>query len=284
MIQPSLFVSHGAPTFALEASASAQALNALAKRLSRPRAILIISAHWLTTDLQVGHHPQPPTVHDFWGFPESLYTLRYPAPGAPEIADEVLACLADAGIAANANAGRGLDHGAWVPLMRLYPDAKVPVLPLSLPASTTPAELLAIGRALQPLRATGVLVIGSGGITHNLGDLRSDGSPVPVYVTEFMGWIAAMIAAGDLDALTDYRSRAPGAARAHPSAEHLLPLFVAIGAAGAAWQASSRLLGGVSYGVIGMDHYLFGLPPDWAENETEETKTTPLHPPQGVPA
>ena len=279
MLPPTLFLSHGAPTFALEPSAAAHALDALGRRLPRPRAILIISAHWLSAGLQVGSHPRPPTMHDFRGFSETLYDLHYPAPGAPDVVKEAIACLAGAGLSASANATRGLDHGAWVPLLRLYPDADLPVLPLSLPATATPTDLLAIGRALQPLRATGVLVIGSGGITHNLGDLRPAGSPVPDYVVEFMAWVAATIAAGDLDALADYRSRAPGAARAHPSAEHLLPLFVAIGAAGEAWTNALRMPGEVGYGVIGMDHFLFGVPPAWAASDS-----SPLPPPQGVTA
>jgi 4,5-DOPA dioxygenase extradiol len=255
---PTLFVSHGAPTFALEPGAAGRALQALGMHLPRPRAVLVVSPHWHTAGLEVMTHPQPPTLHDFGGFPAALYALRYPATGQPEVAEQVLAALAQAGLPARANAQRGLDHGAWVPLRHLYPAADVPVLQLSLPMSDSLEVMLDIGRALDPLRASGVLILASGSLTHNLGDLRpgdADGG----YAMRFMDWVASTLAAGDLQALCDYRRQAPEARRAHPTEEHWQPLFVAIGAAGDDWTRSIRLPGGLTYGVIGMDAYGFAV-------------------------
>lgn len=255
---PTLFVSHGAPSFALATEGSAAVLRALGRQLPRPRAVLVISAHWLTAALQVTGHPQPPQLHDFLGFPDALYALSYLPPGSPTLAKRIVELLTAAGLEASSHPGRGLDHGSWVPLLHLYPDADVPVLQLSLPASATPLELVAIGRGLEPLRREGVLIIGSGGITHNLADLRPDGSAPADYAEGFIGWVADAIRRGDLDALVAYRHRAPDAVRAHPTEEHLLPLFVSIGGAGEDWASAIRLPGGVSYGVVGMDGYLFG--------------------------
>jgi 4,5-DOPA dioxygenase extradiol len=257
---PSLFVSHGAPTFALDPGQAGRALRALGASLPRPRAILVISPHWHTAGLEVTTHPQPPTIHDFAGFPAALYELRYPAPGQPEVAAQVLDLLNQVGYPARANPHRGLDHGCWAPLMHLYPDADVPVLQLSLPLTNSVEVLHEVGRALNPLRAADVLVLASGSITHNLHDLvPGNGSPSG-YAAEFMTWAADTIAAGDLATLQAYRRSAPGATRAHPTDEHLLPLFVAIGAAGNDWVHSFRLAGGIIYGVIGMDAYGFGVP------------------------
>jgi len=257
---PSLFISHGAPTFALEPGRAGRTLRTLGAALPRPRAVLVISPHWHTAGLEVTTHPHPPTVHDFAGFPEALYRLQYPAPGQPEVAEQVLARLTQAGLPARANPKRGLDHGCWVPLMHLYPAADVPVLQLSLPLTDSLQVLEDVGRALSPLRESGVLILASGSITHNLYDVMSSRGAPSGYATGFMDWIANTIAEGDLAALRDYRRLAPGASRAHPSDEHLLPLFVAIGAAGEGWIRSIRLAGGVIYGVIGMDSYAFGVP------------------------
>jgi 4,5-DOPA dioxygenase extradiol len=257
---PSLFVSHGAPTFALEPGPAGRALRALGAVLPRPRAVLVISPHWLTAGLEVTTHPQPPTLHDFGGFPDALYDLHYPAPGHPSLAEQVLARLTQAGLPARANPRRGLDHGCWAPLMHLYPDADVPVLQLSLPLTDSVQVLQDVGQVLGPLRDADVLVLASGSITHNLRDLSPGKGDPSGYAADFMGWMANTIAAGDLAALRDYRRLAPSAVRAHPTDEHLLPLFVAIGAAGDDWAHSFRLPGGLTYGVIGMDAYGFGVP------------------------
>ncbi len=274
MTLPTLFISHGAPTFALEPGIIGPRLTALGRQLPKPRAVVVVSPHWITAGLEVAISARPETIHDFGGFPEALYQLRYPASGAPEVAAEVLEALARAGFPGRSNPHRGLDHGAWVPLMHLYPQADVPVVQLSLPMTGSPQVLLALGRALAPLRQQGVLLLASGSITHNLMDFRL-GSGEASYAREFMEWVAATIAAGDLDALLDLRRRAPHAVRAHPTDEHLQPLLVAIGAAGEDWAAARRLEGGLVYGVIGMDSYAFGVTPGDA-NQIDHSASTPV--------
>ncbi len=274
MTLPTLFISHGAPTFALEPGIIGPRLTALGRQLPKPRAVVVVSPHWITAGLEVATSPRPETIHDFGGFPEALYQLRYPAAGAPEVAAEVLEALARAGFPGRSNPHRGLDHGAWVPLMHLYPQADVPVVQLSLPMTGSPQVLLALGRALAPLRQQGVLLLASGSITHNLMDFRLGGGEA-AYAREFMEWVADTIAAGDLEALLDLRRRAPHAVRAHPTDEHLQPLLVAIGAAGEDWAAARRLEGGLVYGVIGMDSYAFGVTAGGA-NQIDHSASTPV--------
>ncbi len=232
---PAVFVSHGAPTFALEAdSGAAQALHSWGQALpQRPQAVLVLSAHWLADQPDVMAHPQPATWHDFGGFDEALYQLQYPAPGAPALAAQVQGLLQAAGWVSALDRERPRDHGAWVPLLHLRPQADVPVLQVGLPARATATQVYALGQALAPLRTQGVLLLGSGAMTHNLGDfgLHHPGQgPVP-YVQVFSDWVHARLMAGDLAALLDYRRQAPDAQRAHPTPEHFLPLFFALGAA-----------------------------------------------------
>lgn len=256
---PALFVSHGAPTFAIEPGEAGRRLAALADGIGRPEAILVVSAHWETDRPAVSTAVQPDTIHDFRGFPEALYRLRYPAPGAPALARRVQALLGAAGVDADLDPHRGLDHGAWVPLMHLYPDATVPVTQLSIQTHLGPEHHWRIGRAIAALRREGVLVIGSGSVTHNLGEFRMlpENAGEAPYVQAFRDWLAARIEAADAAALLDYRRLAPHAARAHPTEDHLLPLFTALGAAGDGGP-SARVHGGVTFGVIGMDTYLLG--------------------------
>lgn len=257
MAIPALFVSHGAPTQALDPGPAGAALAAAAARLPRPRAIVVASAHWDTALPAVGAARAPETIHDFYGFPPALYRLRYPAPGDAVLAGEVGRLLATAGLAARLDSDRGLDHGAWVPLGILYPDAGIPVVPLALQARQGPEYHFRLGRALAPLLADGVLVVGSGSLTHNLGDLRAafaEGAAPPPYAEEFAAWIWERLAAGDTASLCHYRHLAPAAARAHPTDEHLLPLFVALGAAGEAYRAE-RLFAGIDAAVLAMDSY-----------------------------
>lgn len=256
---PSLFLSHGSPMLAIEPDAATAAWDRLAATLPRPRAVIVASAHWMTRATAVGSAARPQTIHDFGGFPAPLYEIQYPAPGEPALAADVAARLAGAGLPAALDPARGLDHGIWVVLRHLFPSADVPVVPLALQPMLGPAHHYHLGRALAPLRRDGVLVLGSGGFVHNLQEyfqgLYRDGEPA--HVREFRAWMAARLAAGDIDALLDYRARAPYAARAHPTDEHLLPLFVALGAGGDGAQA--RLVyDGVSEGVLGMDAYAFG--------------------------
>jgi 4,5-DOPA dioxygenase extradiol len=255
---PVVFVSHGSPMHALEAGAAGEAWAALGRGLPRPRAILIVSAHWETDAPALTGAAQPETIHDFYGFPEPLYRIRYPAPGAPELAERAAALLGGAGFAAQVDPARGLDHGAWSPLLHAYPDADVPVVQLSLQSAHGTRHHLAVGRALAPLAAEGVLLVGSGHMTHNLHDwVRGAGEVPPApYALEFQAWIAARIGARDLEALADYRSHAPHAVRAHPSEEHFLPLFFALGAA-APGGASERLYEGIEGGALAMDAWLF---------------------------
>lgn len=257
--QPTLFVPHGAPTFALRPGAAGATLTRAAAALGAPRAIVVVSAHWRTSVPTVGFADRFETLHDFRGFPSELDAIDYPAKGCREAAAEVLRHLADAGFAAVANETRGLDHGAWIPLRLMFPDAGVPVIPLSIQPQLGPAHHLAVGRALAPLAGRGFLVLASGNLTHNLRDYQlahARGGAVPDYVREFADWIWDRLAAGDLSALLDYRDRAPAAARAHPTDEHLLPLHVALGAAGDRPRAE-RLHAGVDDHVIAMDAFIF---------------------------
>jgi 4,5-DOPA dioxygenase extradiol len=261
--QPALFVPHGAPTFALRPGAAGAAIAALARDLPQPRAIIIVSAHWDTAAPTVGFAERPATIHDFSGFPAALYALRYPATGCREAAREVVAAIRTAGLAVEEEAARGLDHGAWVPLRLMFPDAEVPVIPLSIQSHGGPQAAYRLGQALAPLAARGFLVIASGNVTHNLRDYQlavRNGGQTPAYVRAyvrgFADWLATHLAAGDIAALLDYRRQAPGALQAHPSDEHLLPLYVALGAGGDQAQAR-RIHAGIDDYVIAMDAYAF---------------------------
>lgn len=259
MTQPALFVPHGAPTFALAPGAAGAALAQTAGRLPRPRAIVVVSAHWDTAAPTVGTACDFETIHDFWGFPAELYDLRYPAHGDLEAAEEVRRLLHRAGFDPRLDHGRGLDHGAWIPLRLMYPQADVPVVPLSIQSRLGPAHHFRLGRALAPLLHEGVLVVASGNLTHNLHDFHRAslaGSGTPDYVGELAGWMWERLAAGDSAAVVAYREQAPGAARAHPSEDHILPLHVALGAAGAEYRAE-RLHAGVDSFVLAMDAYAF---------------------------
>ena len=258
MTLPSLFVSHGSPMHALEPGAAGAVWKSLGERLGKPEAILIASAHWETLEPTLTGSDQPETIHDFSGFPDPLYRIRYAARGAPALARRAKTLLGEAGFAAAIDEQRGLDHGAWVPLLHARPAADVPVLQISVQAARTARHHLALGAALAPLADEGVLVVGSGHMTHNLRDwmMGAQGHPIPPYAREFQSWVEARIAAQDLEALAEYRGRAPHGLRAHPSEEHFLPLFVALGAAGARWRPE-RLLDEILGGVLAMDAYLF---------------------------
>jgi 4,5-DOPA dioxygenase extradiol len=256
---PSLFVPHGAPTFALHPGAAGAALTAVADSLPRPRAIVVVSAHWETRAPTVGFAERPETIHDFWGFPEELYALRYPATGCREASREVLQALVNAGFPAEADTTRGLDHGAWLPLRLMFPDADVPVLPLSVQSHLGPEHHYRVGQALAPLAGQGFLILASGNLTHNLRDFQhaaQAGGQVPDYVRNFSDWVWTALQAHDLPALLDYRRQAPDAVRAHPRDEHLLPLYVALGAAGE-HARPQRFHAGVDEYVIAMDAFAF---------------------------
>lgn len=259
MAQPSLFVPHGAPTFALRPGAAGAAIAGKASQLRDPRAVIVVSPHWDTPLPTVGSAPRLQTIHDFRGFPDELYRIRYPATGCPKGSEEVVAALQAAGLEVINNPARGLDHGAWVPLRLMYPDADVPVIPLSIQSALGPRHHLRVGRALAPLAAQGFLVVGSGNLTHNLGDYLlavRDSGQTPGYVREFADWFWRHLEAGDEDLLVDYRALAPGGARAHPQEDHLMPLFVALGAAGEGPRVE-RFHAGVDDHVLAMDAFEF---------------------------
>ncbi|MFF7107703.1 DODA-type extradiol aromatic ring-opening family dioxygenase [Pseudomonas sichuanensis] len=247
---PSLFISHGSPMLALQPGASGPALAALARALPRPKAIVVVSAHWESRELLVTGNPQPHTWHDFHGFPPALYAVQYPAPGEPALARRVADLLG-----ARLDDKRPFDHGTWVPLSLMYPAADIPVIQVSLPSQAGPALQLKVGQALSALREEGILLVGSGSITHNLGELDWHAGPdaVEPWALAFRDWVVERLKAGDQDALVDYRRQAPHAVRNHPSDEHLLPLYFAMGA--------GRQFGivhqGFTLGALGMDIYRF---------------------------
>lgn len=257
--QPALFVPHGAPTFALKPGAAGAALERVAGRVPSPRAIVVVSAHWATAVPTVGMASQLETMHDYSGFPAELYAIRYPATGCPEAAREVARALTDAGLPVAFDPARGLDHGAWIPLRLMFPDAEVPVIPLSIQPRDGAAGALRLGRALALLRERGFLVIASGNVTHNLADYlpaSREGRGTPAYVREFADWVWARLVERDVASLVDYRRCAPDAARAHPTDEHLLPVHVAVGAAGEEFEAE-RIHAGIDDYVLAMDAYAF---------------------------
>ncbi|MBN8483049.1 MAG: dioxygenase [Xanthomonadales bacterium] len=254
---PALFVSHGSPMFALTPGELGPRLRALGRQLDGIRAVLVVSAHWQTRGgVGVSTTAQPDTIHDFGGFPDGLYRLRYAAPGAPAVAETVAHRLAAAGFSVGLDAQRGLDHGAWVPLLHLLPKADVPVFQVSMPLDLDTRAALRLGHALAPMRDEAVLVIGSGSLTHNLHEFRRDVRD-PEYAERFAAWIDAAVMAGDADALVDYRRRAPQATRAHPTEEHYLPLVVALGAS--AGDPATRIEGGMTDRVLSMDSFGWGL-------------------------
>ena len=255
---PTIFLSHGSPMHALDPGGAGEAWRAIAAALPRPRAVLVASAHWETSLPMLTGRDRHDTIHDFSGFPAPLYGLRYDAPGDPALAEQTVGLLRDAGYTAALNACRGLDHGAWVPLRWMYPDVDVPVIQLSVQTALGTAHHLRVGEALAPLADEGVLVIGSGHVTHNLRDWmhhRDERRPLD-YVPRFAEWLHERLVAGDREALMSYRDRAPDAVRAHPSEEHFLPMFVALGAAGVG-AVPRRAYAAIDSAALAMDAYVF---------------------------
>lgn len=255
---PVLFISHGAPTFALEPGLLGPQLRTLGRQLPELKAVLVVSPHWQTKDVMVMSTALPETVHDFGGFPASLYALQYRAAGQPELAQEAARLLNAAGFAANCDNRRGLDHGAWVPLLHLLPEAKVPVFQVSMPLGLTTQQAVKLGQALAPLRNQGVLIVASGSMTHNLYDVRQSGAQPEAYAQEFATWVRTAVLAKGVKQLLDYRAEAPYAERAHPSEEHFLPLLIAMGAVTEADEVT-LLQGGITNGVLSMESYAWGI-------------------------
>ncbi|MDH4393068.1 MAG: class III extradiol ring-cleavage dioxygenase [Aquabacterium sp.] len=264
--QAPIYLSHGSPMTALEPGEAGpfwQRLGAALGGASRPSAIVAISAHSLARAPVLMAAARHTTVHDFGGFPDALYQLRYDAPGAPALARQVAGLLTGAGMPVHVSDDSGLDHGIWVPLRVIWPGADIPVLPLAFPPDWSPARLMALGQALAPLAQQGVLVCGTGSITHNLGLLFGAGQRPALDAPEipqsaaFRQWFASRSAAADWPALLGYRQQAPHAVLMHPTDEHLLPFYVAAGAAGAS-PVGIRLHDSLTYGCLGMDAYAFG--------------------------
>ena len=255
---PSLFVSHGAPTLPLEDCPASDFLKHLAGTFPRPRAILAVSAHWDTPIPSINRVEANETIHDFYGFPEALYRMRYPAPGSPELADRTRQLLGASGFSVPVDDSRGLDHGAWVPLLLMYPQADIPVVQLSIQSALGPEHHVNLGRALTALRNEDVLVLGTGSFTHNLRTMsrgRID-APEPLWSQEFSAWVHRALIEARTDDLVAYRRLAPHAAIAHPEEDHFMPLFVAFGAGGDGAQAT-RLHKSTTYGSLRMDAYAF---------------------------
>ncbi len=254
---PVIFVSHGAPDLLMNPGATGEMWADLGRRLPRPAAILVVSAHWGAYAPRVSGAATPETIHDFGGFPQAMYAMRYPAPGAVDLADEVARLLSDGGLDIQIDPKRGLDHGAWVPLKLMYPEADIPVTQLALLPRSGPAWHRQMGQLLRPLRDQGVLILASGAITHNFGWLTGPGAaPYPPAV-EFATWFGQALTEHRAEALLDYRRKAPHGAAAHPTEEHLLPFFVAWGASDPG-EPVTRLAPEYTYGGLAMDCYVWG--------------------------
>lgn len=256
-----LFISHGAPTLAIEDGPAHQFLIDCGKRLRKPKAILMLSAHFEAAIATVTTSLSPPTIHDFRGFPKALYDITYPAAGNPLLAQRVTELLQTGGIPVRANPTRGLDHGAWVPLRLMYPNAEVPVVQLSIDSRQGPMYHFRLGEQLRPLRDEGVLIIGSGGATHNLQQVfqYATGDGMPEWVEAFREWLAETIEKDQRDGLAKYRLRGPYAAQNHPTEEHFLPLLSAMGATEPG-ESHQRIHKSETYGALAMDAYVFGMP------------------------
>jgi 4,5-DOPA dioxygenase extradiol len=256
---PSVFISHGSPMTAVVDSPARRFLEGLGGLLPRPKAVLVASAHWETAAPAVTAAARNSTIHDFFGFPPALFAIEYNAPGDPALAAQVASVLGRFGLPTALVPTRGLDHGAWVPLLLAYPEADIPVLQLAVQTQLGPRHHLAMGAALTALREDDVLVIGSGSFTHDLSRFRNRpdmDAPEAADVTAFATWMDEKITAGDFAALVDYRARAPFAMKEHPTEEHLLPLYVAIGAAGPT-PKPARLHSSTEFGILRMDTYAF---------------------------
>ena len=254
---PSIFLSHGAPTFASNPGVAGPLLAALGKAIPKPDAVIVVSPHWMTPQVLVSAAVKPPTIHDFGGFPVSLYSLQYPVPGHPLLAARAVEVLKKAGWKATEHPVRGLDHGAWIPLRYIYPLADVPVFQVSMPSALNANTAFLFGQALAPLASHGVMIVGSGSLTHNLGEFGNSEVNSAPYVDEFVRWVRSAILRRDTQSLVDAMNLAPHALRAHPTIEHFLPLLVALGAA-PNLESVAVIEGGIQHSVLSMESYAFG--------------------------
>lgn len=246
---PVLYLSHGAPPLADDATWTGE-LSGWGGDLPRPTSILVVSAHWEAAPTTIGATETVPLTYDFWGFPERYYQVRYAAPGAPELAAQVAGLVGKPGSPLHQDATRGLDHGAYVPLVEMFPEADIPVLQVSMP-TLDPRRLFELGRSLAPLRDEGVLIVGSGFTTHNLREARMGdvSGSAPQWGREFDAWAKETVEGGDVDAVLDFEHAAPAARLAHPRTEHFAPLFVSLGATADAGVKAESVIDGFWYGM-----------------------------------
>ncbi len=255
---PTLFVSHGAPSYALHPGIAGPQLTAAMSQLPRkPAAVLIVSPHWSTKNALVSTAPSQHAIYDFTGFDQRINQIKFEPKGHPQLARQAVDLLNNAGWHTVEQVDRVLDHGAWIPLRYMFPLADIPAFQVSMPANLSSENAMEFGQALAPLSQHGVLIVGSGSLTHNLYEFRHEGIAQAHYATEFVEWVRQAIVAGDIDKLRRTLSIGPHAARAHPTDEHFLPLLIAIGAAGNK-VPSSVLRGGMTHGILSMESYLFG--------------------------
>ncbi len=261
-MSPLLFISHGAPTFALHPGALGARLKLIGQEATfreTTKALVVVSPHWQSRGFQVMSGAHPATLHDFGGFPDALYQLQYPAPGSPSLAGHIAALMTAAGLPAKLDEERPFDHGAWVPLLHLAPEADIPVVQVSMPINLDAASAMQLGAVLAPLRQQGIVLIGSGSMTHNLRDIAWHATAPEPYAQEFVAWVRSAVLANQVTDLANYRERAPHAVRAHPTDEHFLPLLMAIGANRLA-QAPQILDTSIDLGVLSMESYGWDLP------------------------
>jgi 4,5-DOPA dioxygenase extradiol len=253
-LQPSLFVSHGAPTIYFESGPATHFLRTLGHQLAKPDAIIAVTAHWESDQVQLGGAGNPPMIYDFFGFPEELYRLSYPAPGSPALAEKALGLLKAAEVPASIDFDRGYDHGTWSPLMLMFPEAAIPVVQVSVQPGSDARHHLAVGAILGPLRADNVLILGSGGAVHNLRHFRPNSASVPQWASDFEQWLSDLAITGDRDAAANWEEQAPTPFLAHPRDEHFLPFLVAMGAGSGAGRLLHR---GFEHGALSMAAFAF---------------------------
>ena len=258
---PTLFLSHGSPMHAINAGAAGDVWAALARSVATPKAVLMVTAHWETDVPTLSGSAAPPMIYDFSGFPDALYKIQYHAPGDPALAMRAAARLTEAGIRSAVDTSRGFDHGTWVPLLKMFPDARIPVVQLSVQPALSPMHHFQVGRALAGLADEGVLIVGSGHLTHNLQDwmMSRDQHGRMAYATEFQQWVHGQLVAHNVDALCQYRETSPQGLRSHPTPEHFLPLFVAWGTAenDGKHAVAQRVFDGFEGAALAMDAYRF---------------------------
>ncbi|MEM7561791.1 MAG: class III extradiol ring-cleavage dioxygenase [Pseudomonadota bacterium] len=264
---PRLFLAHGAPDLVTADIPARKFLTDAGQRIQKPAGIVVISAHWCSGELQITGSSNHETIHDFNGFPNHLYQLFYKAHGAEWLNNKLVDTLDAAGYTASPGSRKGLDHGAWVPLSLMFPEADVPIVQLSLLKTASPKFHFEVGQSLEKLRSEGILVIGSGGLVHNLGSLKSEGLPPDHWANSFDSWLYEKIFDRDLESLFNYEKTSEFGSYAHPTSEHLMPLFVSMGAGNSDWRPH-RIHHSFSYGNLSMASYSFGAPQNIFSNET----------------